>query len=190
MELTWSVFTPKNLQDKTTYPSNNNANGNYKGLGRANLQKQIGLQGDLKCKCGGLRNNHFSCNGLIIVDDYQNARYLSQTGFWFLLSICMQHITRSCSWWNWPYTRESKSEPNHCAAPGQPIHSRCLVAELSNRPGSIANMESRLHKSNFLAAVEACREKSKQCFCKPIALVWIVVVFGFFSFSFWTVQCY
>lgn len=198
MELTWSISTPESLQDKTTWIkalSNNNANGKYRGLERADLRKQIGLQGDLRYKSGGLRNNLFSCNRLIIVDDYQKARQLSQIGLCFLLSICMQHITRSCSWWKWPYTGESKSEPNHCAAPGQPIHSQCLFAKLSNRPGSVADMESRLHKSNFLAAVEACREKGKQCFCKPTALVWVVwlvawLVVFFVCFFFWTVQGY
>lgn len=89
------------------------------------------------------------------------------TGFCLFLSICMQHITRSSWWRKWPYTRESESEPNCCAAPRQPIHSRCLVAKLSNRPGSEADVDSGLHKSNFPAATEAYREKANSALANP-----------------------
>lgn len=179
MELRWSVFTPKSMQDKASWInvlSSNIANGKHRWLEREELLKKIGLKGDLRCKAGGVKEYHFSCRNLI-ADEDQKASHFSQTSFCFLLSICMQHIIRSCSWRKWPYTRESRSELNHCAAPGQPIHNRFLVAKLSNRPGSVADMESRLHKSNFPAEIEACREKANSAFVNPLLLLFFYYFF-------------
>lgn len=174
MELRWSVSTPKSMQDKASWInvlSNNIANGKRRWLEREELSKKIGLKGDLRYKAGEAKEYHFSCKSLIVVGEDQKARHFSQPSFCFLLSICMQHIIRSCSWRKWPYTRESRSELNHCAVLGQPIHNRCLVAKLSNRPGSVADMESRLHKSNFPAEIEACREKANSAFINPLLLL-------------------
>lgn len=59
------------------------------GVEGKHLQEQSRAKGGLRNKVGGVRQCHFSCNKLNVVDEYQRARQFSQQAFAFsCLFVC------------------------------------------------------------------------------------------------------
>lgn len=92
LELRWSVTTPKCLQNKASWIKvleNNKANEKHRGLEENTCRNRVGLKGGLRYKVGGVRQCHFSCYRLNVVDEYQRARQFSQQAFAFsCLFVC------------------------------------------------------------------------------------------------------